>query len=844
MASARDHQLISAGGIDQLIQLSDDVGWVAEDPVVRHGAGCCEIGMLEGFGHADERAAAPGAHAVLAKSARIRETVGGGGVVGHDDRGADDQLRLIEGSRRLEVIAIDRGRLQRAASVEVVSERETDPEHAGELGAVARRSQQVDAWVAGGHRRGAHTIPETCVGAPIAEQAENVDDISRELLDGRPGVAPTLHGSSGDLVASWGTADAEVDSPWIQRFEHRELLGNHEWCVVRQHDTTRTDGYPVCVGGQVRQEYWRRRARDRCHVVMFGHPEPQIAQRIGATRESGRGCECAGRGVVSGDDREIQDAERYTPTFTSGDFLRVCIMAFHQIDDRSTWGASRIHSNGELRMSIMDLDLDIDGLVQLAVSLLDGPNRSSAVIEHASPEQLIERFAEIVPLTVDGEVVAPHDLLAAVELVVVNSVRTSHPRFMNQNFAGPDPVAVVGDWIAAALNTIASTYEMAPVFTLMERELVTRLAALAGFTSLSSRAPGMFCAGGSLATIHALQLARHRRWPEGVATGFAQKPAVFVSDIAHYSTSKAASLLGMGAEAVYEVGVDDSGAMDVALLQAALEQATAAGRVPLAVVATAGTTVVGSFDPIEQIADVCDAHDLWLHVDGCFGGSALFSAEQRYRLDGSQRADSMVWNLHKMMGVTQQCSVLLVPEPDQLRECFSAQADYIFQTDKLHAEMDTGDETFMCGRRVDVLKLWLAWKARGDVGFAARIDAAVARADEVRDLIDASADLCPVGPSDFTTACVVWLPPEMAGRSLAELTERERADLHRVAPAAKAIMQREGTAMIGYQPVQGLNAFRLIFTNPEITPADVTDLVDLIRDASARAWAAQMAAAI
>ena len=120
----------------------------------------------------------------------------------------------------------------------------------------------------------------------------------------------------------------------------------------------------------------------------------------------------------------------------------------------------------------------------------------------------------------------------------------------------------------------------------------------------------------------------------------------------------------------------------------------------------------------------------------------------------------MVWNLHKMMGVTQQCTALLLREPERLDSCFSSGAEYLFQPDKQFGEWDSGDRTYQCGRRVDALKLWLTWKTRGDDGFAARIDHAVAMADFARMVIGTSdGAFVPVVDTGFTNVVFLWVPP-------------------------------------------------------------------------------------
>ncbi|MFT7474942.1 MAG: glutamate decarboxylase [Verrucomicrobiales bacterium] len=469
--------------------------------------------------------------------------------------------------------------------------------------------------------------------------------------------------------------------------------------------------------------------------------------------------------------------------------------------------------------------------------LRNAPTGDDPVLNFMSPTDLLEVFAEVVPIALTSDVRArsTEEIRAAAELVVKHSVRTSHPRFFNQNFAGPDPVAVAGDWLGAALNTTNATFEAAPVFTLMEAAVLRKLAHIAGYPvddRPGGLPPGMFAPGGSSATLYAMQLARHRHDPDMVNRGAGpDRLVVFVSDAGHYAAVKSAALLGLGRDGVIKVASDDEGVMDVDALRANIEAQHVLGAVPLMVIATAGTTVTSAFDPIDAIADVCAEHEIWLHVDGCYGGSALFSPAQRYRLDGVERSDSFVWNLHKMMGVTQQCTALLVADPGRLGPCFATGANYIFQPDKLYGEYDSGDRHFQCARRVDALKLWLMWHAHGDAGFAARIDHAVAMADHVRETIASSNGAFAVlSPGSFTNVVFVWVPHELRPFDLMTLSDDDRSRLHSLAPRMKAQMQAEGTSLLGYQPVHEMNCFRFLFMNSAVSTADIdVTMVNLAR---------------
>ncbi len=473
--------------------------------------------------------------------------------------------------------------------------------------------------------------------------------------------------------------------------------------------------------------------------------------------------------------------------------------------------------------------------------VLDPPRGIDPVIDLATPAELQSLFLNSASLGFDNHADAHSDdaIVAAVDLVIKHSVHTSHPRFVNQNFAGPDPVSVVGDWLGAALNTTGATFEAAPVFTLMESAVLSKLGRIAGYLNddgevLPTLPPGLFCPGGSSATLYALQLARHRLRPDVRQTGATgERLTVFVSDAGHYATTKSAALMGIGIDAVIKVSSDDNGAILPAALEDAVVDSLNAGEVPFAIIATSGTTVTSAFDDLNALADIAEAHGVWLHVDGCYGGSALFSPSHRHLLDGVERSDSFVWNLHKMMGMTQQCTALLVREPELLAPCFAGHADYLFQPDKLNAEYDSGDRTFQCARRIDVLKLWLAWKHHGDAGFAARIDHAVKMADHARARIASSSGEYEPVAGTFTNVVFGWIPPSMRPLSLTPeairtLSSEHHAELHELPPKIKVRMQLEGTAMMGFQPIEGLNTFRLLFMNPAVLEPDVDALLDTV----------------
>lgn len=301
--------------------------------------------------------------------------------------------------------------------------------------------------------------------------------------------------------------------------------------------------------------------------------------------------------------------------------------------------------------------------------------------------------------------------------VLATTPATSSWRFQNQLFGGREPTAVAAEVVATVANVSMYTFKAAGAQVLLEDELIRHMAAHAALGD----AEGTFTPGGSIANLVGLLLARDARWPMARDHGIGpRRGAIYASAESHYSIQKAATVLGLGRSAVRSVAVDARGCMDPAALRSAMESDRRTGIEALAVVATAGTTVRGAFDPVDELADVANAHGAWLHVDGALGGSLLPSPRQRWRLQGVERADSLSWNPHKLMGVGLQSSVLLVRHRGLLARSLDQSADYLFQT---HAdEFDPGHRSLQCGRRNDALRLWATWRRLGDDGVAARVD--------------------------------------------------------------------------------------------------------------------------
>merc|ERR1719259_652199 len=239
--------------------------------------------------------------------------------------------------------------------------------------------------------------------------------------------------------------------------------------------------------------------------------------------------------------------------------------------------------------------------------------------------------------------------------------------------------------LTESLNTNQFTHEVAPVFLLLERVLLEKIRHLVGYPVKEEHGgDGIFCPGGSISNMYALSLARFHKFPESKQKGLRGLPEmrVFTSQHAHYSIKKGMFFMGFGLDSLVVVDVDDRGRMDPTALEAAILRCQAEGAVPLMVNATCGTTVYGAYDPLEDIAQVCQRHRVWLHVDACWGGGALVAPQRRYLMRGIEESDSMAWCFHKMLGSPLQCCPFVTRHQGLLRACHSLGASYLFQRDK------------------------------------------------------------------------------------------------------------------------------------------------------------------
>lgn len=382
---------------------------------------------------------------------------------------------------------------------------------------------------------------------------------------------------------------------------------------------------------------------------------------------------------------------------------------------------------------------------------------------------------------------------------------------------------------------------MSPALTVIEKTTTHTLAKLFGFDG--PHAGGISVQGGSASNTTALVLARNTLYPETKTHGNASHTFIlFTSAHGHYSLEKAAQQCGLGSNNVCSVPVDAEGRMEPSALESLVLEAKAAGKTPLFVNATAGTTVLGSYDPFHAVAEICKRHNLWLHVDASWGGPVIFSEKRKARISGVEKANSLAINPHKMMGVPITCSFLLGPDIRVFHRANTLPAGYLFHGDDRYEEdddekvkpnrilehtddrevYDLADLTLQCGRRGDSLKLALSWIYHGTSGFQSQIDHAFDIAAYFTSLISTQKNFILVSsnPPPCLQVCFYWAKD-------GKLSERKEENTKCTARIVRGLVRRG--FMVDYAPGDRGAFFRVV-VNRETREGTVSGLVVAVEE--------------
>lgn len=304
------------------------------------------------------------------------------------------------------------------------------------------------------------------------------------------------------------------------------------------------------------------------------------------------------------------------------------------------------------------------------------------------------------------------------------STAQSRPRFFAY-------IGSSGLEMGSIADFIASTYDVnqaidARAASLMDEQTIRWISEFIGYPHHQ----GVFTSGGMVSNLTALATARTHALPNSRKDGITKPVAIYSSEESHYSNTRAVEVLGMGSKSIRAIEIDESNRMKPALLRAQIERDIAEGVTPIAIIATAGTTLTGAIDPIDEIADIASEFGIWLHVDGAYGIPAAGTSRSPL-FSGIERADSITIDAHKWLFVPKACSLLLIKDVNLLAETFSHHEAYMPHADMKHNPVDL---TLEYSRPLRSLKLWLGFKTHGASAFRQAIESNLELAEHTYDI--------------------------------------------------------------------------------------------------------------
>ncbi len=408
-----------------------------------------------------------------------------------------------------------------------------------------------------------------------------------------------------------------------------------------------------------------------------------------------------------------------------------------------------------------------------------------------------------------------------------NGQNLHHPHYIGHQVPGPLPLAGVFDAIGTITNQVMAVYEMGPWATAMERALIEQLGEVIGLPR--GQFAGLITSGGSLANLTALLTARNvamgESWKEGVA-GLPHPPVLLVQQDAHYCIARSAGILGIGTNQVVRVGLDARRRMCSKALETELESLRSRSIPVMAVVACACATPIGAFDPLEEIADLCERYGVWFHVDAAHGAAAAFSDKYRHLVRGLERADSLICDAHKMMHVPALCAFVFYKQAKHRFLAFQQDAPYLFDPSAPGmADFDCGLMTMECTKRAASFGLWGVWSTYGSGVFADLVDVTFSLADEAWQLIQSQPDF----EAPFRPQCNIlvfrYSPP--------------CGEVRRANDTNRDIRRRlieSGEFYVSQTTIDGVAYLRMTVINPLTTLGTISELMDRIRSLGKEAW--------
>lgn len=399
--------------------------------------------------------------------------------------------------------------------------------------------------------------------------------------------------------------------------------------------------------------------------------------------------------------------------------------------------------------------------------------------------------------------------------VVPAILPVNHPRFVAFIPSAPSLYSVLGEWLCASLNCFAGVWMEAAGAAQIELLVLDWFKELLGYPA---QAEGLLTSGGSEANLIALAVARDR-----LPVHERARAVLYQSEQRHHSIDRAARILGLLPEQVRVLPTTDDFRFDLARVEQAIVEDQRAGQLPWVLVANGGATNTGLVDPIDQLADCCARHGLWLHVDAAYGWAAALAPSGKTLLAGIDRADSITLDPHKWFAQTFDAGCVLVRTPGLLARSFSSQPEYLQDVVASGAEVNFSDLGPALTRRFRALKIWLSVKALGMNWFRELIERGLRLAELTELVLMQHGSFELLSPRGLSVVCFRYRPPHWSGENPATGEELNALNLALIEEVRKTQRFFMTSTLL-----RGRVALRCCYVNWRTTSADVLELIDLI----------------
>lgn len=444
--------------------------------------------------------------------------------------------------------------------------------------------------------------------------------------------------------------------------------------------------------------------------------------------------------------------------------------------------------------------------------------KAAPVIRQLPAEQLMEQL-DLVNLVHDGGLTGER-LHQFMDVYLTNCTRLHHPGYLAHQVATTHPTGALGSFIDGATNNPMAIYEMGPAAASIEYFMINWMLEKVGWSTAPSPAQldphsahggGVLTHGGSQANLTALLAARSAMVPDFWAEGNPGNLVVLVPEQSHYSMKRSIAILGLGERNCITLPADKDGRVLTDQIPNLIDKLAQEGKKVIILVANACGTAAGLYDPLPEIADICRDHNIWLHVDAAHGGGALVSRKYRYLMKGIERADSLIWDAHKMLRTPAVCAAVLVRHHSHLDNAFTQEASYLFHK-KDQPGFDFMPRSIECTKSALGLKLFMTLAAMGEQGLEKHVDFIIDMAKQAAAYIS--------DQDDFEVA----VSPETD-----ILCFRNGSDNDEQLEIRRRLLEK-GNFFISTTLYRGSRWLRLVFMNPVVTLEDIKDLIQEIRE--------------